>query len=214
MDSRIDSRRTQLTATLAAVVAVLAVIALLVTTYRGDSEPTAETSAPPVTGEPAPAGQTATPTSSPTSSDARQGDDASDTYTPNPRTRAEIARVTVEFLKAWKRPGTPAQRTERIGPYATTHLTSQLADVAAANLPTGKIVGEPELRVANQFAAATITELGDGLRVRCNLALDANGWRVTQVLPVEEATDGATDQPSDQPTDQPTEGSTPERGGR
>jgi hypothetical protein len=179
----------------AAVAAVVAVAALLVTTYRnassaGDAQTTAAEGSSSFDGTPAPAGaDTPAPTPTP---QAPAHDDEVD-YHPDARTRAAIADVTVRFLQEWKRPGTPEERTERILPYATEWLTTRLADVDPAELPTSAISGRPRLVAATAYAAGTTTRFDDGLQVRCNLVLDTAGWRVAEVLPL-------TETPSPEPT--------------
>ncbi|HEY6739009.1 MAG TPA: hypothetical protein VI076_09175 [Actinopolymorphaceae bacterium] len=182
-----ENRSAKLAAVAAALVAVVAVVALVFTTYDGDDTPTAEPSPTPtrVEGTPAPAGPV-TSASTPATAAAEPTDEGGDhePATPDPEAQAAILETTTRFLAAWKKPGTPAERTKAIGPYATQRLTTQLADVDPANLPTGALQGKPTIETANAFAAATIAEFDGGPRVRCNLVLDPTGWRVAQILPV------------------------------
>jgi hypothetical protein len=174
----------RIAAVTAAVTAVLAVVALLFTTYRnaaGEGGATAgQSSSGRVAGTPAPAGPT---TPGPSSSPTAPADDAEAAYEPDAKTRAAIRDVTVRFLAEWKRPGSPEDRTKRIGPYATEWLTERLADVDPADLPTSHVTGSPTIVAATPYAAGTTTRFDDGLRVRCNLVLDTTGWRVAEVLP-------------------------------
>jgi hypothetical protein len=188
----------------AAVAAVVAVAALLVTTYRdasnaGDGATTAAEESSSFDGTPAPAGGDVP---APTATREPPAHDDEVDYVPDARTRAAIADVTVRFLQEWKRPGTPEQRAERIGPYATEWLTTRLADVDPAELPTADISGRPHVVAATAYAAGTTTRFDDGLQVRCNLVLDTSGWRVAEVLPL-------TETPSPEPTPGRTEQPTP-----
>ena len=188
----------------AAVAAVLAVAMLLVTTYRNASnaETTAtEGSSSSFDGTPAPAGGDTTGATPTPSRQAPAHDDEID-YLPDAKTKAAIADVTVRFLEEWKRPGTPEERTQRILPYATEWLTTRLADVDPAELPSSSIVGRPRIVAATPYAAGTTTSFDDGLQVRCNLVLDTAGWRVAEVLPL-------TETPSPEPTPSGSEQATP-----
>ena len=178
-----DNRSVRIAAVLAAVAAVVAVAVLLVTTYRSadGSEPTTRETTAPVEGTPAPAGPV-----TPGPSDTEEGgpaDDASPGYVPDARTKAALADVTMRFLEEWRRPGTAKERERRIRPYATAWLTTRLANVDPAELPTSRIVGKPAIVAATPYAAGTSTRFRDGLRIRCNLVLDPTGWRVAEVLP-------------------------------
>ncbi len=180
-----DNRNARIAAVIAAVVAVLSVAALMVSTYLGGdrdtpaAEPTATTGE--VDGPPAPAGpEVSTPT--PTVPD-EGSDHADDPYTPNAATKATLLRISTHFLAEWKRPGTPAERTSRLRPYATEWLTTRLARIDPADLPTASVKGKPAIVAATPYAAATSTLFDDGIRIRCNLVLDTTGWRVSEVLP-------------------------------
>jgi hypothetical protein len=177
-----DNRSVRITAVTVAVAAVVAVVALLVTTYRdatGAETTATEETPPPRGGTPAPAG----PVTPEPSTTQGTGHDDDREYVPDATTKAAIADVTERFIAEWKRPGTAAERTKRIRPYATEWLTSRLADVDPAELPTSRVVGKPRVVAATPYAAGTTTRFSDGLEVRCNLVLDTTGWRVAEVLP-------------------------------
>lgn len=181
-----DNRNARIAAVIAAVVAVLSVVALMVSTYLGGdsrtpaaAEPTATTGD--VDGPPVPAGPEV-PTPTPTAPD-EGSDHADDPYTPDAKTKATLIRVSTRFLDEWKRPGTPEERTTRLRPYATEWLTTRLARIDPADLPTASVKGKPAIVAATPYAAATSTLFDDGIRIRCNLVLDTTGWRVSEVLP-------------------------------
>lgn len=193
-----DNRNVRLTAVLAAVVAVLAVVALVVTTYlnnttsanlsAGVETPTSEA----VDGEPAPAGPVE-PSVSPT--DELEGDDDHADYSPDPRSVRAINDVTVRFLKAWSTPGKAAARRALIAPYATPGLTEQLTLSDDQVVFTGKAVGAPQIVAATAYSAGTHTKWSDGQLLRCNLVLDTDGWKVSEILPVESTTASPTPLP-------------------
>ncbi|SDR97522.1 hypothetical protein [Actinopolymorpha singaporensis] len=180
-----DNRNARIAAVIAAVVAVLSVVALMASTYLGSdrdtpaAEPTATTGD--VDGPPAPAGPEI-PTPTPTVPE-EGSDHSDDPYTPDARTKATLVRISTRFLAEWKRPGTPAERTARLRPYATEWLTTRLARIDPADLPTASVKGKPAIVAATPYAAATSTPFDDGIRIRCNLVLDTTGWRVSEVLP-------------------------------
>ncbi|MEQ7126924.1 hypothetical protein ABN034_20610 [Actinopolymorpha sp. B11F2] len=188
-----DNRSVRITAVTVAVAAVVAVVALLVTTYRdaaGSQTSATEETPPPAGGTPAPAG----PVSPDPTTSRGTGHDDDRAYVPDAKTKAALADVTERFLAEWKRPGTPTERTKRIRPYATEWLTSRLADVDPAELPTSRVDERPRVVAATPYSAGTTTTFTDGLEVRCNLVLDTTGWRVAEVLP-----DTDTPQPTPKP---------------
>lgn len=191
-----DNRSVRIAAVVASVAAVVSVAALLVTTYL-TTKPSEVVATPQtsVDGTPAPAGPvTAAPTSTAPGPGPAHDDEVE--YVPDARTKAAIRDVTVRFLTEWKRPGSPDERRQRIRPYATEWLTSRLADVDPAALPTASLAGQPELVAATPYAAATRTRFDNGLVVRCNLVLDTTGWRVAEVLPDSSPSPGASSPPT------------------
>lgn len=192
-----DNRRAKLTAVFAAVVAVIAVVALIATTYMnigGGNDVTADDTPVSVDGERAPGGplETSTPTN-PT-------DDGHDieTETPDAATTKAIQDVTVRFVDAWKQPGTAKERTKALQPLATAYLTRLLARVDPRELPTkAKVVGKPEVDAFVSYAAGVEVRLSTGERLRVNLVLDTSGWRVSELLPSDQATPGATPAPEE-----------------
>jgi hypothetical protein len=193
-----DNRNVRLTAVLAAVVAVLAVVALVVTTYLNSASSAnvsagLETPTPgAVDGEPAPAGPVQP---SPTEEELHGDDDHAD-YTPDPRSVRAIRDVTVRFLKAWSTPGKAAARRALIAPYATPGLTEQLTLSDDQQVVTGKPVTVPQVIAATAYSAATHTKWSSGELLRCNLVLDTDGWKVTEVFPEEAPSPTATPAPT------------------
>jgi hypothetical protein len=194
-----DNRNVRLTAVLAAVVAVLAVVALIVTTYLNSASSAnlsagVETpAAGPVDGEPAPAGPVQP---SPTAEEELEGDDDHADYTPDPRSVSAIKDVTVRFLKAWATPGKAVARRALIAPYATPGLTEQLTLSDDQQVLPGKPATVPQVIAATAYSAATHTKWSDGQLLRCNLVLDTDGWKVTEVFPEEAPSPSATPVPT------------------
>jgi hypothetical protein len=199
-----DNRSTRLTAVIAAVVAVLAVGALIATTYLniGAHEAATSTGATsnPVDGTPAP-GDPLEPSgsASPSPSDPTgDGHDVEERYTPDAATAAEIRSVSRRFVDAWKTPGSPTERTQALTPLATEYLTRLLARVDPLDLPTSaKVVGQPKIAAATPYAAGTEVKLSNGWTLRVNLLLDTTGWRVSEILPPDQAAPDAEPTPTD-----------------
>lgn len=193
-----DNRRAKLTAVLAAVVAVVAVVALIATTYMnigGNEGATADDGPVDVQGELAPGGPLETPTPTDPTGD---GHDV-ETQTPDAATEKAIQDVTARFIDAWKQPGTAKERAKAISPVATEYLTRLLSRVDPRELPTkAKLVGKPKVTAFVPYAAGVEIRLSTGERLRVNLVLDTNGWRVSELLP-----------PDQTPSPTPTETSTP-----
>ena len=96
---------------------------------------------------------------------------------PAPAAAIDTARSWVHAFLTVGRATTPARWVEQLRPYSTDELLPQLRTVDPANVPAGRITGEPRT-VSTSASSAEIDVPTSALVVRVLVVATPSGWRV------------------------------------